>query len=535
MHNGNNLKPDPAQPFTDSNIELDVDSLDFGEIPSEEPKHKKAKIPHIQIPQDDRLDSAFATELGRILSPQDIYCLQSHAVSVGIDDDEINVFKPISAEELCTLIEDFCVPYRIRREHGKAFRVMRSLDVNTARKILASPQFLRELREVRRLNCVSLPIIRSNGEMELLPPGYDTQSRVLTLGKPISYEQMSADQALSFFRSILKEFPFYEPDRNRAFSVVIAQILTLFCAHLFPGGMIRPGFLFTANQVGSGKTLLAKLALIPILGRAPTGTYPDNEAEMRKRITTAIMAGRPEIFLDNTKGHVSSASLEALMTSGNWSDRILGGNKLFEAQHDLTIILTGNDARVSPDMMRRLFPIELFNPFTDNADRKINSWLDGDTIRNKYWGEILSAAWALVRHWDSNGRPEPKNWHHDFRKWTQIICAIIESAGLATPCSTALLKRSGDRDASDIKELVGLMTPGTDYALEDLGAICEEHEIFERFTSLKEEKSGNAYRSAFGKFLRGYEGRMFAPGITFQIAGTAKHRKYRITLAGGEV
>jgi hypothetical protein len=112
---------------------------------------------------------------------------------------------------------------------------------------------------------------------------------------------------------------------------------------------------------------------------------------------------------------------------------------------------------------------------------------------------------------------------------------FIESAGLATPCSTALLKRSGDRDASDIKELVGLMSPGTDYALEDLGAICEEHEICERFISLKQEKSGNAYRSAFGKFLTGYDGRMFGPGIRFQIAGTAKHRKYRIALSDGEV
>src|SRR5262249_42194209 len=155
---------------------------------------QRTKIAQIQLPQDDRLDSAFATELGQILSPQDIYCLHSHAVRVGIDEDELSIFKPISAEELCTLIEDYCVPYRIRREHGKGFRVMRSLDVNTARKILASPQFLRELREVQRLNCVSLPIIRPSGKMELLPTGYDPQSRVLTISARASYEQMSVDQ-----------------------------------------------------------------------------------------------------------------------------------------------------------------------------------------------------------------------------------------------------------------------------------------------------------------------------------------------------
>jgi hypothetical protein len=72
------------------------------------------------------------------------------------------------------------------------------------------------------------------------------------------------------------------------------------------------------------------------------------------------------------------------------------------------------------------------------------------------------------------------------------------------------------------------MIPGTDYALEQLGNICEECDLFERFTRLKEDKSESVYRSAFGKFLSGYDGRMVNPGTTFQIAGTAKHRKYRI-------
>lgn len=249
---------------------------------------------------------------------------------------------------------------------------------------------------------------------------------------------------------------------------------------------------------------------------------------MRKKITTAVMAGRPEIFLDNTKGNISSASLEALMTAATWSDRILGGNKQLDAQHDLTVILTGNDARLSPDMMRRLFPVELFNPFADHADRKISSWMDSDTIRNKHRAQILSASWALVREWDCKGRLEPKNWHHDFRTWTRTICGIIESAGLDTPCSRALLRRSGDRDGADIRRLIQLMLPDTDYTLEQLTDICESQEIFERFRTLREEKSLNAFRSAFGKFLSGYDQRIFTSGMTFKITGTAKHRKYLI-------
>jgi hypothetical protein len=501
-----------------------------------QPTRAVAKIPRIQTPQDDRLDSEFATELGQILSPHGVYCLYGHAVRVATDDDNLGVFKQIGAEELCTLIEDYCVPYRIRHgPSGRPFCVIRSLDTSTARRVLVSPHFLSELREVKRLNSVSLPIIRQNGKLELLAPGYDAQSRVLTLGAPICYEEMSLEKAVSFFKSLLREFPFYEPDRLRAESVVIAQILTLFCAHIFPRGTVRPGFLFTANDVGTGKTLLAKLALMPILGRAPTGTYPQDEPEMRKKITTAVMTGRPEIFLDNTKGNISSASLEALMTSATWSDRILGGNRQLDSQHDLTVILTGNDARVSPDMMRRLFAIELFNRFADSADRKINSWMDGDIIRDKHRVQILSAAWALVREWYGNKPPEPKAWHHDFRTWTRTICGIIENAGLDTPCSRALLKRSGDRDGADIRRLIEIMNPEENYTLERLTAICESHELFERFRILKEEKSPHAFRSAFGKFLRRYDERIFPTGMTFTVTGTMKHRRYRITPPTREV
>src|SRR5262249_35673575 len=68
------------------------------------------KIPRIQTPQDDRLDSEFATELGQILSPHDGYCLYGHAVKVATDHDNLSVFEQSSAEEFCTLIEEYCVP-----------------------------------------------------------------------------------------------------------------------------------------------------------------------------------------------------------------------------------------------------------------------------------------------------------------------------------------------------------------------------------------------------------------------------------------
>ena len=125
-------------------------------------------------------------------------------------------------------------------------------------------------------------------------------------------------------RALLEEFCFREDDRERSISVALAGMLTLFNSHLLPKGTTRPGFLYSANSEGSGKSLLAKLAMIPRLGNAPTGCDPEDEQEIRKSIFAAAMAASPVLFLDNVKKHLSSGSLEACMTASILKGRLLG-------------------------------------------------------------------------------------------------------------------------------------------------------------------------------------------------------------------
>ena len=52
----------------------------------------------------------------------------------------------------------------------------------------------------------------------------------------------------------------------------------------------KPTFLYTATSEGAGKTLLAKLAIIPMLGLCPAGTVPTKEEEWRKLLFSLALA-----------------------------------------------------------------------------------------------------------------------------------------------------------------------------------------------------------------------------------------------------
>jgi hypothetical protein len=114
------------------------------------------------------------------------------------------------------------------------------------------------LRNLSALNTVRFPIRRENGGMvELLPKGYDPESGIFTVESPGFDIGLGAEEAIKYFRELLSEFCFRDNDRERSISVILAHMLTLFCAHVLGPNTIRPAFIITANAEGSGKTLAA--------------------------------------------------------------------------------------------------------------------------------------------------------------------------------------------------------------------------------------------------------------------------------------
>jgi hypothetical protein len=159
-------------------------------------------------------------------------------------------------------------------------------------------------------------------------------------------------------------------------------MLTLFAFNIIPRGALRPGFPYTANAEGGGKTLLARLAIVARMGFTATGSLPEKEEKVQKRVFAAAIAASAALLFDNGKRHISSGSMESALTAPFVEGRILGKSQMLYVENMMTVFLTGNGATISGDLRRRLLHVELFLHEAKAEYRRIKNPLDEFTLRD---------------------------------------------------------------------------------------------------------------------------------------------------------
>jgi len=135
--------------------------------------------------QEGRIVDDFASEAATHLREREIF---NHGGRVVTIDRK--------RRKLCTMLP---VPFRSWLENknggnvvcqawsgtGKDSRLVdASMSEQTARAVLAAPAFLDGLREITRLYDVRVPVRRKSGAVELLPFGYDSESRIFIIENP---------------------------------------------------------------------------------------------------------------------------------------------------------------------------------------------------------------------------------------------------------------------------------------------------------------------------------------------------------------
>jgi hypothetical protein len=111
-----------------------------------------------------------------------------------------------------------------------------------------------------------------------------------------------------------------------------------------------PLHLLDAPSRGTGKGLLADVIAVIGLGvPAWVMALSRDENEMRKSITSVLMAGSPMILLDNVH-RLDSSNLCAVLTTTRWRDRLLGRSKIVEVPNLSIWIATGNNVTLSDEM-----------------------------------------------------------------------------------------------------------------------------------------------------------------------------------------
>ena len=494
--------------------------------------------PGVRLPAVNNPLSAFAWQLADLLYEKPLFTRSGFCVKLDTEKRGMVLFKD---QVLRTFIEETTTPHIVAvKEDKKGVKTVTLLphtaNAEQARGVLACNRFLRGLRPLSRVLPCRLPIMRKDGRIELPGAGYDAETRTWIMNDPeASYDSTPTPlpAAVAFFEDLLGEFPFAE-DGGRSKAVAIAAILSVYCTALIPTDATKPAFLYVANSEGSGKTTLAKLAALTAQsGDAPVEAAPTSEEEWAKKLLGIVISGRRVVLLDNLKGLLSSAALEAYCTSPTFAGRVLGRNDEFVGEAGATILITGNGLQTSPDLRRRTLMCELFSPLLRPEDRVYKKSLDPVRIK-ELRPQILAACWSLVAAWDDAGRPGSSMTSASFQRWADVVAGIVEHAGWACPLAAPQVTTAGDVDASDIATLPDVLDLGDMRSFASLAELCEGAGLFEAVTSDKDfggQSLTPAARSAFGRLLKRFDGRVVGPGIRFVIEGAGRNRVYGLRQA----
>jgi hypothetical protein len=279
------------------------------------------------------------------------------------------------------------------------------------------------------------PVLRPDGSI-LDTPGYDAATQLMYVPAeglqlpaiPAHPTREDVRGALALLDEVLGDFP-YDSDASRAHG--LALLLSPVVRPAING--LVPMALITAPAPGSGKGKLAGLVPAISSGRqAAVMTAASSEEEWAKKITSNLMLGPSVILLDNIRGALSSANLEAVLTSSIWTDRALGSNKMVRLPQRAVWVATGNNLQLGGDMPRRCYRIRL-DAGVARPERR-TGWRhpDLEDWTHAHRGELLAALLTLARAWYADGCPKyaitPMGSYED---WARVVGSILAHAGVA--------------------------------------------------------------------------------------------------------
>jgi len=306
---------------------------------------------------------------------------------------------------------------------------------------------------------VDAPVLRPDGTI-LDRPGYDSDTGLLYMpdgtmpNVPSNPTANDVSAAMKLLLDLVCDFPFATREHRSAW---LAYLLTPLGRHAFEGP--APLFLLDSNMRGSGKGLLCSVVALIVTGRdmPVTSATANDDAEMRKSITSAALGGDRLILLDNVTGSLGCASLDAALTSTVWTDRVLGKLDKVSIPMYATWAATGNNVMLRGDTTRRVCHIRLESPQEHPEDRSGFQVPDLRAHVREHRGPLLAAALTILRGYCDAGRPDMglSSWG-SFEGWSALIRSAIVWAGLPDPGMTRIELRSMS-EADEASALAALL------------------------------------------------------------------------------
>lgn len=362
-----------------------------------------------------------------------VICIGEDGFIEPLHDDEDNgpsVVAPINGRELSTRLADNFYCYTERTDasgrNQQSEEWFPTSDCDRALKAVDQLPYLRVLRGVTHT-----PILRGDtGTGVLTTPGFDEATGMLyqpDVTVPVIQDRigpLELERAVSTVRGLLADFAFVGPhDEANYIGMMLTPLMRLVAPPPYKLGAIG------AHQRGSGKSMLAEI--LRVLHGGTLRTWPGSDEELGKQIMSVLsMTTAPVCQIDNVRGLVRSAKLEAMLTSLKMTDRVLGSNNDTTVVNDRLWVMTGNNMSLGGDLDRRVV-WTVINPGIerpeDRTDFQIPQLVQHVTAHR---GEILGALLTMLVAWDNAGRPMPPASADSFGHWVACVRGILKHAGV---------------------------------------------------------------------------------------------------------
>lgn len=351
---------------------------------------------------------------------------------------------------------------------GEKRRIVETLPRDKAAVILASDELRASVREVHAVNTVRVPTWREDGTgrrvIDLLPEGYDVESKTFTVDLLPFPQTWSLRDALGWLEATFGTFPFYESGdllQKRSYSAHVAAMLGVYAVNLLPPASVRPMIIYNGNMPGVGKSLLCRMALAPIHGITEEDCKPKNDEELRNVLDAVALAGRPYLVLDDA-ANLRSHDLNRFVTSPAHVPRVKGLSRRVKCANVTQVFATGNALNVTEDLARRAVLVDLHEARIA-AERDVkNPHTNQSVFGDEYRKYACAALWAILRHWQASGAVIDREARKaSFEAYAGLVGSVLKAAGLVNPFGARECQSGGDEAGNALgdclRSLVGAM------------------------------------------------------------------------------
>lgn len=365
------------------------------------------------------------TECGLELWPKiantlNMFTRGNNVATVRITDNgtmEIEIVRPAAARSLLEKYGKFHA-WRSGSE-GEPVLKPAVLAEDMARALLESAEARQYLPPINGL--IGCPVMFSDGD--IAGPGYHAPSGLVVTGGKMP-PTVPLPEAIEALDGLIAEYDFQTPgDKSRAFAMMLTPGLKI-------GGHIKsnvPTDTREATASQSGKTFgqKANAAIynerVQIVSQKQGGVGSVDES-----LATTLIRGRPFIQLDNFRGRLDSANLEALLTAEHsFPVREPHSREVTIDPQRFFIGLTSNGVDVTRDLANRSCIIRI----KKRVGYTFKTYPEGDLLehiraRQSYF---LGCVFAIIRGWIAQGRQRTNETRHDFREWCGVLDWIVQN------------------------------------------------------------------------------------------------------------